>query len=116
MNEKGEDAGERTCELCGRAAVDLTRHHLIPRTRHKNKRNKKMFDRQEIHQTVDLCRPCHRHIHATLDNKTLEREYNTVEALLSHPDIRRFVEWIRKKPHGTVRRSPRHNDDYSRAS
>ncbi len=61
MNEKGEDAGERTCELCGRAAVDLTRHHLIPRTRHKNKRNKKMFDRQEIHQTVDLCRPATAH-------------------------------------------------------
>ena len=102
----------RTCGLCGRAAQDLTRHHLIPRTRHKNKRNKEMFDRQEIHRTVGLCRPCHRHIHATLDNKVLEREYNTVEALLSHPDIRRFVEWIRKKPHGTVRRNPRRDGRY----
>lgn len=111
MSENRENTGEQTCELCGRAAIDLTRHHLIPRTRHKNKRNKKTFDRQEIHRTVDLCRPCHRHIHATLDNKTLEREYNTVEALLSHPDIRRFVDWIRKKPQGTVRRT-----DRSRAS
>jgi hypothetical protein len=107
VTQNREGAGERTCELCGRAARELTRHHLIPRTRHKNKRNKKMFDRQEIHRTVDLCRPCHRHIHATLDNKTLEREYNTVEALLSHPDIGRFVAWIRDKPHGTVRRDSR---------
>ena len=112
MTVNGDGAGERTCELCGRAAQDLTRHHLIPRTRHKNKRNKKMFDRQEIHRTVDLCRPCHRHIHATLDNKTIEREYNTVEALLSHPDISRFVAWIRKKPHGTVRRTPNRDDSF----
>jgi len=96
----GARGGE--CGLCGRTVERLTRHHLVPRTRHKNKRNKKTFDRQEIHRTVGLCPPCHRHIHTVLDNKELERDYNTIEALKSHPDIQRFVAWIGKKPHGTT--------------
>ena len=92
----------RTCGLCARTVQRLTRHHLIPKTRHKNKRNKKTFDRREIHHTVGLCCPCHRHVHTILDNKELEREYNTLEALRAHPDLGRFADWISKKPHGTV--------------
>jgi hypothetical protein len=92
----------RSCELCGRPAERLTRHHLIPRTRHKNKKNKKTFDRHEIHLTVALCGPCHRHVHVTIPNKDLEREYNTVEALRDHPDVRKFVDWIKDKPHGVA--------------
>ena len=41
---------------------------------------------------------CHRQIHRTLTEKELEREYNTVEALLSHLGISRFVRWIERKP------------------
>ena len=95
-------AGGGECALCGRTVERLTRHHLVPRTRHKNKKNKKTFDRREIHHTVGLCPPCHRHVHTVLDNKELERDFNTVEALRSHPDVERFVAWIGKKPHGTV--------------
>lgn len=104
-NTNGAGGGE--CGLCGRTVERLTRHHLVPRTRHKNKKNKKTFDRQEIHRTVGLCPPCHRHIHAVLDNKELERDYNTLEALRSHPDVERFVTWVSKKPHGTTTAGPR---------
>jgi hypothetical protein len=90
------------CELCGRPVQDLTRHHLIPRSRHKNKRNKRVFDRHEVHNRIALlCRPCHRNIHATISIKELEREYNTLEALAAHPDIQRFTNWVKDKPHGT---------------
>ena len=101
MNETKGGARGGACELCGREVQRLTRHHLVPRTRHENKRNKKTFDRREVHHTVGLCPPCHRHIHAVLDNKELEREYNTLEALRFHPGVERFVAWISKKPHGT---------------
>jgi 5-methylcytosine-specific restriction endonuclease McrA len=94
--------GGGVCELCGRCVRELTRHHLIPQTRHKNRRNKRDFGREEVrHRIALLCRPCHRHVHATIDNKRLEREFNTVEALASHPEIARFVAWIRRKPDGT---------------
>lgn len=87
------------CALCGREE-ELTRHHLIPRTRHSNRRNKRDFDRATVHRTVGLCRPCHKQVHAVLTEKELEREWNTVPKLLQHPEIERFVAWIRGKPRG----------------
>ena len=85
---------------------ELTRHHLIPKSRHKNKRNKKVFDRQDVHSRIALlCRPCHKNIHAAIDIKELEREYNTLEALAAHPDIAKFTGWIKNKPHGVVMHS-----------
>lgn len=87
------------CALCGREEA-LTRHHLIPRTRHHNRKNKRDFDRAVVKQTVGLCRPCHSQVHAVLTEKDLERNYRTVDALLGHPEIRKFVDWIREKPAG----------------
>ena len=89
------------CELCQRTVSDLTVHHLIPKTRHKNKHNKKQFDRQEVKQRLcDLCEACHKHVHACFTEKELERNYNTLEALHLAPEIERFVTWIANKPDG----------------
>ena len=91
----------RRCELCGREVSALTRHHLIPRTRHANKRNKREFDRAEVKKRIAwFCRPCHNHVHALFTEKILERELNTIEVLAAHPDVARFVKWIRNKPDG----------------
>lgn len=87
------------CALCEREEV-LTRHHLIPRTRHHNKRNKRKFDRAVVHRTVGLCPPCHRQVHALFTEKQLEREYSTVESLREHPAMEEFLAWIRSKPGG----------------
>ena len=94
------------CELCGRAGLEITRHHLIPRTRHKNKRNKKTFDREDVRSRLaDLCRPCHKFVHSVLTEKELESAYNTMEQLAAHPEIRKFADWIRTKPPGLRVRS-----------
>ena len=77
---------------------------MIPRSRHANKRVRRTFSREELRRTVPLCDACHRQIHRTLTEKELEREYNTVEALFSHPGISRFVRWIERKPHGVAAR------------
>lgn len=96
---KGDANKPEQCELCGRPVPRLTRHHLIPRTRHRNRRNKREFDRSEVHERVAwLCRPCHDHVHAVFSEKTLEREYNTLESLRREPEIARFVEWIAARP------------------
>lgn len=90
---------EGPCAICGREET-LTRHHLIPRTRHHNKRNKREFDRVLVKKTVGICRPCHSQIHAVLTEKELERGYRTVESLLAHTEIAKFAEWIASKPRG----------------
>jgi hypothetical protein len=52
--------------------------------------------------TTTICSDCHRAVHATFSNKELEREYNTVEALLAHEGFRRMVQFIARQD-GRVR-------------
>ena len=86
------------CELCGRAAP-LTKHHLIPKSRHHNKKNKRNFEREDVKtRLLWICRPCHSNIHAVLTEKELEYEYNEPESLANHPEVKKFSQWIAPKP------------------
>ncbi|MFA9460176.1 hypothetical protein [Thiohalorhabdus methylotrophus] len=87
------------CALCGRIGPRLTVHHLIPRAMHRRKWVRRRFGSEEPkRRLLYVCHPCHKHIHAVLTEQELARHYNTAEALLGHPDIRRFVAWIADKP------------------
>jgi len=94
----GRPDSSSACALCGRAGVRTTRHHLIPRMKHITKRTRRLYDAERRQETVDLCKPCHAHVHATLSEKELADSFNTIETLSSHPEIQRFVGWIRTKP------------------
>lgn len=94
-------SSEKHCELCGRAVERLERHHLIPRARHGSGYNRRTFGRQEVRERLAMfCRPCHKTVHAILDEKQLERQYNTLDVLRAHPEIARFIRWVRKQPPG----------------
>lgn len=85
------------CCLCGRARP-LTFHHLIPKTCHSNKWFKKRFSREEMqHSGIDVCRECHSFIHKQFSEKTLGREYHSLEALRDTEVMQKFVRWVRKK-------------------
>ena len=45
-----------------------------------------------------LHKVCHAKIHSVFTESELARVYNTIEKLLEHPDIQKFVEWVKKKP------------------
>jgi hypothetical protein len=97
----------------GRSAIcerkeRLTRQHLIPRTRHSNKWNKREFDRVMVRTVAGICRPCHSQIHQILNEKELEREFNTIQKLPAHPEIAKLTIWIRSKPAG-FRAAMRHS-------
>lgn len=86
MSEAPEDHGP--CPLCGRTipvgpAAD--RHHWVPRAKGGR-------DWSWLH------RVCHRKIHSLFTEAELARLYPTAAALLGHPEIRRFVAWVRKRP------------------
>ncbi|MCC9603206.1 hypothetical protein LOC67_21875 [Stieleria sp. JC731] len=87
----------KSCELCGRQTKrGTTEHHLIPRKCHRNKWFKKRYTREQMQQTVSLCHDCHRCIHRFVPKeKELGRDYNTLEELLAHEQIGRFVEWVK---------------------
>lgn len=99
--------GKGRCALCGRAAP-LTRHHLIPKTLHRKPRYRKRHDRAYLNTAVLwVCRPCHSHLHRTLTERELADQYASRAALLEHPDIRAFAEWLSTKPDGFVPKGPR---------
>lgn len=52
-----------------------------------------------------ICNACHRKIHATFSNKELEHEYDSVEKLSSHPEMKKFIHWVAKQPGVCVPRS-----------
>lgn len=85
------------CELCGRENV-LTFHHLIPVCLHKNKWFKKNFSREEMARGINVCKyDCHREIHNVISEKELGRSFYTLDKLLRHPKIRKYVKYIQKQ-------------------
>ncbi|MGB7343009.1 MAG: hypothetical protein WBD20_02245 [Pirellulaceae bacterium] len=92
-----EDAGR--CTLCRRfTRRGTTEHHLIPRTCHSNKWFKKTFSREQMRETISVCRECHSAIHRFVPKeKTLGRDFNSVDKLLAHDPIATFVAWVSKQ-------------------
>ena len=46
-------------------------------------------------QTISVCRDCHREIHNLIPKeKELGRNFNTVDKLLEHQEIGKFVQWV----------------------
>jgi 5-methylcytosine-specific restriction endonuclease McrA len=97
--------GER-CALCGRDRP-LTFHHLIPRTLHRKKRYRRAFSKAELSGGVDLCRDCHDAVHRFIPEKVLGERYRTLEALRAHPEVAKFVAWVRRRPGRHRLRRPR---------
>lgn len=62
-------------------------------------RRRKAFRRtlppEAFDEGIHVCHPCHKAIHRFLDEKTLGREYRTLEALRAHPELAAFVAWVR---------------------
>ena len=82
------------CPMCERK-LPLTFHHLIPRTTH-GKYLREGYSVDELNKGVDLCRPCHSAVHRAEDEKTLGAEWRTLDALLTHPAIIKWIAYARK--------------------
>ena len=97
--QNSDSSEQPRCALCGRQPRrGTTEHHLVPRSCHTNKWFRKRFAREELRRTVSLCRDCHRAVHRFVPReKDLGRFYNTVEDLLAHPEIAKFVAWISRR-------------------
>jgi hypothetical protein len=95
----GRNSQLPTCALCGREPkLGTTEHHLIPRTCHSNKWFKKRYTPEQMRETIDVCRDCHKAVHNLIPSeKDLGRHYNTVESLLANSAIRRFADWAARQ-------------------
>lgn len=75
------------CPLCDRAIPESQKdaHHLIP----KSKGGKK---------TEFLHRICHKQVHALFTETELAVKFNTAEGLRTHPEMQKFIVWVKNKP------------------
>ena len=86
-----------SCQLCERD-LDLTKHHLIPKTYHNNTWFKKRFSKEDMHsRIINICPDCHKFIHGHYKERELGREYNTLEKLQNQEKIIKFVNWVKKR-------------------
>lgn len=80
--------------------MDLTFHHLVPRTLHRKTWFRKNVSKERMNEGIDVCRPCHDAVHRFIDEKTLGRHYASLERLRDHPDVAAFVAWVRTRDPG----------------
>jgi 5-methylcytosine-specific restriction protein A len=74
------------CELCRRDVDQYTRHHLIPKSRSKKSK-----------ELVVLCKACHGMIHRIFANMELETQYFDLQSIYNHPEVKKFLQWVRKQ-------------------
>ena len=76
------------CPLCGREMIEgpsVDRHHWVPKS-------KGGCETDFIHLV------CHRMIHRVFSEKELATDYADPEVVRAHPEIERFVKWVRRQP------------------
>ena len=88
--------GDPECPLCGRPIPPAQQdaHHLVPRSRGGR-------------ETTLLHRICHRQLHALFSETELAREYASAEALRAHPEVAKFIDWVKTRPPGFMERTRR---------
>ncbi len=78
---------DNKCPLCNRVLAEpVVRHHLIPPS--KGGRES---------PTVPMHKICQAKVHAVFTETELKTYYNTVERLLEHEEIIKFIKWVGKK-------------------
>ncbi len=89
----------QSCELCLREAERYTVHHLVPRA-----------EGGRFGPRAKLCATCHRQLHAMFTEATLAKEFNSLDSIRNHPEMRKYLRWARKQKDGASFRVRRAND------
>ena len=85
--------------------IHYSDHHLKPKCRGGQRNDENM---------VLICSDCHSAIHALFSNKQLEKEYNSVDALLADERFAKAVKFISKQDPSKRMRSKRANNQKRR--
>jgi hypothetical protein len=75
------------CPICKRSAPPSAqeKHHTVPRS-------------EGGKDTIIVCIDCGDMVHQIFTLKELKKEFNSVEKIVGHEGIQKWVKWINKKP------------------
>lgn len=82
------------CELCG-CSAKLTKHHLVPKVKAKNKYKGAKNDESNF---IWICRPCHDQVHALWDENELRDSFSTKDKIMTAPEMAKFIAWRMRHP------------------
>lgn len=102
--------GKMICPVCERDIDKLTKHHLVPRSRHSNGKTIKRHGKEGLNKVIWVCRECHSQLHALLTEKEMDEYYFTFEKLMSYPDIAKYAKWIKGREFGKKLKVKSSND------
>ena len=76
------------CPICTRPLgnKNISKHHLIPKSRGG-----------KDSELIGIHNICHQKIHSVFTLKELRDEFNTIEKLVEHEEILKFIKWVSKK-------------------
>lgn len=76
------------CPICKRSlgTVNISKHHLVPKSKGGT-----------FGETIMVHNICHQKIHSVFTEKQLSEEYHTVQKLVEHEEIAKFIKWVAKK-------------------
>ena len=83
------------CPICRREMIEgstINEHHLIPKTH--GIRDKRAYRKENL---VLIHKVCHSKIHHTLSESELLNYYHTIERIVEHPEMQKFIVWVQKK-------------------
>jgi len=87
------------CSICKRNTPTnlVEEHHLIPRSIASRNKYAKMSQLENGKETISVCCDCGNQIHQLFTEKELADTYNTLEKLLSHEQMQKWIKWVSKK-------------------
>jgi len=87
----------RQCAMCKRHTTNITFHHLIPKTLHTKKWYTKRYTKSSLEEGIEICEDCHMAIHQFINEKELGKRYNSIELLIEHDKLQKFITWVAKQ-------------------
>ncbi|GAB4280119.1 MAG: hypothetical protein Kow0068_04250 [Marinilabiliales bacterium] len=83
------------CPICKRELIkgpSINEHHLIP----KSLKGK---------EKIIIHKICHQKIHSLFTERELLNHYNTVDKIIAHKEMKKFIKWVNKHEPEYYRRS-----------
>ncbi|KAG2381844.1 hypothetical protein C9374_006228 [Naegleria lovaniensis] len=98
-DDDGAYVEDGCCVMCERE-MKLTRHHLIPRTCHKKYLKRGQYTKEHLNKCILICRVCHDAVHSFISLDDMAEHYHTLETILSHPKVQRWIPYVSKQRTG----------------
>ena len=100
VDEQDDDDGayveDGCCVMCERE-MKLTRHHLIPRMKHRKFLKRQQYSKEHLNKVILICRVCHDAVHSFISLDEMAETYHTLDTILEHPKVQKWIPYVARQ-------------------